>query len=110
MQNKGSSRHFFSEGLLHAFHPRAPSERSRQSLRSVQAGGLFQFQTPPPKIFESVFLQSEIFGRRRPRIFSFLPFLRRYVSFFTLCVYTQNTQNFVENSKNFEKHRKFLYR
>ena len=26
--------------------------------------------------------------------------------FFTLCVYTQNTQNFVENSKMGEKHTK----
>ena len=44
-------------------------------------------------------------GRRRRK--KFLPFLRGYF-FLTLCVYTQNTQNFVEKSKMFEKHRKNL--
>ena len=61
----------------------------------------------PPKIFQPVFLQFEILGERvgpkAPKFF--LPFLR---VFSTLCVYTQNTQNFVENSKMFEKHRKIF--
>ena len=64
----------------------------------------------PPKVFEPVFLQFEVLGERvgakGAEIF-FLPFLRGYI-FFTLCVCPQNTQNFVENSKMFEKHRKFF--
>ena len=63
-----------------------------------------------PKVFEPVFLQFEILGERvgakgAENFFFALP---EGVFFFTRCVYTQNTQNFVENSKMFEKHRKIF--
>ena len=84
----------------------------------AKGGGLFEFQNPPPpppdppQLFEPVFLQFEILGERvsAEGAENFLwPFLRGYFFFFTLCVYTQNTQNFVEKSKTFEKkHRKFF--
>ena len=66
-------------------------------------------ETPPPKFSNSSFSNLRFWGKgsapKTPKIF-FLPFLRGYF-FFTLCVYTQNTQNLMENSKMFEKHRKF---
>ena len=82
-----------------------------------KGGGLFEFLTPPPpspppdppKVFEPLFLQFEILGERVGTEGAenlFTPFLRGFC--FTRCVYTQNTQNFVENSKMFEKHRKFF--
>ena len=116
--------------LLHAPEPVLSSpDRSHMEQRCLKSGeqqasvakggGLFEFQTPipppfpppdPPKVFEPVFLQFEILGEgsapKAPNFF-FLPFLRGY-SFFIQCVYTQNTQTFVENSKMFEKHRKFF--
>ena len=64
---------------------------------SAKGGGLFVFQTPPPppdpsKVFEPVFLQFEILGERvgakGAEVFS-LPFMRGYIFFFTLCLYTQ---------------------
>ena len=71
-----------------------------------KVGGLFEFQTPPPpdppKVLEPVFLQFEILGE----IFFAPP--EGVFFLFTLCVYSQNTQNFVENSKMFEEHRKFF--
>ena len=57
----------------------------------------------PPKVFKPVFLQFEILEERLGVENLFFPFLRGF--FFTLCVYTQNTRNFVENSKMFEKDR-----
>ena len=54
----------------------------------------------PPKVFKPVFLQFEILGERVGAEGAedfFLPFLRGYFFFFALCVYAQNTQNFVEN-------------
>ena len=64
----------------------------------------------PPKVFEPVFFHLRFWGKglapKAPKLF-FLPFLRGYF-FFTLCVHTQNTQSFVENSKMFEKHRKLF--
>ena len=63
----------------------------------------------PPKVLGPVFLQFEILGERvgakGAKFFFAFP---EGVFFFTLCVYTQNTQNFVENSKMFEKHRKYF--
>ena len=63
----------------------------------------------PPKFSNPSFPNLRFWGKglapKAPKIFLF-PFLRGF--FFTRCVYTQNTQNFVENSKMFEKHRKFL--
>ena len=84
----------------------------------TKGGGLFEFQTPPPLpprpsrlplSFQPAFLQFEILGERvgakdAENMFFSLP---EGVFCFTLRVYTQNTQNFVENSKMFEKHRKF---
>ena len=65
---------------------------------------------PPPKVFEPVFLQFEILGERvgAKGAETFFPLLRGCFFFPTLCVYTQNTQNLVENSTMFEKHRKFF--
>ena len=65
----------------------------------------------PPKIFEPVFLQFEILGERvgaEGAEFFFFALPEGVFLFFTLRVYTQNTQNFVEDSKMFEKHRKFF--
>ena len=63
----------------------------------------------PPKVFEPVFLHFEILGERvgAKGAENFLA-LPEGVFFFTRCVYTQNAQNFAENSKMFEKHRKFF--
>ena len=85
---------------------------SKARCRSIKGVGLFEFQTPPlpdpPKVFDPVYLQFEIVGERAgakgAEFFFFCT--SEGVFFFTLCVYTQNTQNFVENSKMFEKHRK----
>ena len=80
------------------------------SLALSKGGGLFEFQTPP-KFSNPSFSNLRFWGKglapKAPKIF-FLPFLRGYIFFFTLCVHTQNAQNFVENSKMFEKHRKFF--
>ena len=75
----------------------------------IKGGGLFEFQTPPPspppppdppKVLEPVLLQFEILGERvGAEIFFFLPFLRGYIFFFTPSVFSQNTQNFVENDQ-----------
>ena len=61
-----------------------------------------------PKVFETVFLQFEIWGKllapkapKAPVNFVGLP--REF--FFTVCVYTQNTQSFAKTSKMGEKHK-----
>ena len=62
-----------------------------------------------PKIAHSTpsFSNLSFWGKgSAPKAPIFSPFLRG--NFFTLCVYAQNTQNLVENSKMFEKHRKFF--
>ena len=65
---------------------------------------------PPPKVLEPVFLQFEILGTgsapKAPK--SFLGPSLGGIMFLTLCVHTQNSQNFVENSKMFEKHTRLL--
>ena len=61
----------------------------------------------PPQIFEHVLLHIEIFGgnagAKGAEIFVLPP---DWVIFFPLRVYTQNTENFVENSKMGEKTKK----
>ena len=90
--------------------------RQRTTGMSTKGGGLFEFQTPPPspdpppKVFEPVFLQFEILGERvgAKGANSPPPPPLPEGFFFPLCIYTQNTQNFVVNTKMFARHRKFF--
>ena len=56
----------------------------------------------PPEVFEPVFPQYEISGERGGAKGAeiFFPFFRGY-TFFTLYAYSQNTKNFLKNSKMF---------
>ena len=85
----------------------------------LEGGGLFEFKNPPPpslppspprppKVFELIFLHIEILGESvgtAGAIFFFWP-PDGVLFCFTLRVYTQNTQNLVENSQMGEKHKK----
>ena len=63
----------------------------------------------PPNAFHPRFPILSFLGEgsapQAPKIY--FPFVSAYF-FFTLCFYTQNTQNFVENSTMFEKYRRFF--
>ena len=108
-----------SRGLLNpALHsiPNATAEGMRLCTDCAQdkGGGLFEFQTPPPlqnppKFSNPSFSNLRFWGKESaPKAPNFFFTLPEGVYFFTLCFYTQNIQNFVDNSKMFEKHRKFL--
>ena len=99
-----------SRTCLGAVHGSNPLVLSPKHCVSRKGGGLFEFQTPPPgppKFSNPSFSNLRIWGKgsapMAPKFF-FSAFPEGV--FFSPCVYTQNTQNFVENSKMFEKHRK----
>ena len=62
---------------------------------------------PPPSMDPKIVARNNVFcRRRRRRRLCFRHTAGRNFFCSTLCVYTQNTQNFVENSKLAEKHKK----
>ena len=66
----------------------------------------------PPKFSNPFFSNLRFWGKvSAPKAQTFFLCPPEGVSFFffTLCVYTQNAQNFVENSKMGEKHRKKIF-
>ena len=89
----------------------APWQKRGSSLRGRPVN------TPPPsppdhpKFLNLSFSNLRFWGKglapKAPNFFFFCP-AEGVFFFLTLCVYTQNAQNFVESSKMFEKHRKNL--
>ena len=73
-----------------------------QRLGVVQGGRPVRIPDPPhppdpPKVFKAVFLQFEIFGVRVGAKGGGEEYREEVFFFSTPCVYTRNTQNFVEN-------------
>ena len=72
-----------------------------------KGGGLFEIQDPPPPPSRPPKFSNPSFSNFRFRGKLLAPKAPNFF-FFTLCVYTQNTHNFVENSKVGEKRKKYF--